>query len=449
MKVETSAKPGLRALMLRGSFFEVGGYGFQQILRLGSNLILTRLLFPAAFGLASIVGTVAGALVMLSDVAIQPCVIQSKRGDDVAFLNTAFTLQALRGAALALVMVAFAKPAAWFYREPQLESLIYIGAMQLIIGGFHSTSIFTLRRRLALGWLNGLDLATGVVGTSFLLLLAHWYPGPEALVGGTVFTVLIAAVASHFLPVPYRNRFQWDKAAAQEISRFGRWVFASSTATFLSGQIDRILLGRFLGAAWLGVYGIAANLADMLFSLAVRIIGGVLYSVLSQAARDPERDLSTFFYRLRLRLDLLSMTATGLLAAMGGWVIHTLWDARYANAAWIVPILAIRVAITLIVIPTETCLFALGLTRYLFIRSTLRLLGTLVCIPAGWYFAGIKGVMWGIVVAEALTGFSVWPKSRSLGILRVRRELLAVAIFVVAYGLGRLVVPWLPALHLR
>ncbi|HEY6478063.1 MAG TPA: polysaccharide biosynthesis protein, partial [Polyangia bacterium] len=50
------AKKGhLRERLLRGSLFEIGGYGAQQVIRLGSNLILTRLLFPAAFGLASIV----------------------------------------------------------------------------------------------------------------------------------------------------------------------------------------------------------------------------------------------------------------------------------------------------------------------------------------------------------------------------------------------------------
>jgi O-antigen/teichoic acid export membrane protein len=187
----------------------------------------------------------------------------------------------------------------------------------------------------------------------------------------------------------------------------------------------------------------------MFFSLAVRIIGGVLYSELSQAARDPTRDLSHFFYRLRLRLDALSMSALGLLAALGGWVVHTLWDQRYSNAAWIVPILAIRTAITLIVSPTETCLFAMGLTRYLFIRSIIRLLGTLVGIPVGWYFADIKGVMWGIVAGELATVFSVWPKSYSLGILRIWRELLAVGIFAAAYLLGRLILPFLPTFHIR
>lgn len=445
----TAVSPSLRSRVLRGSAFEMGGYGAQQLLRIGSNLILTRLLYPAAFGQTTIVQMISTGLVMLSDVAIQPCVVQSSRGDDVAFLNTAFTLQVFRGFFLALIMFGLAWPAAWFYREPGLSALVHVGAIQLIINGFHSTSVFTLRRKLALGWLNGLDLFTSLTGTVFVVLLSRAYPNPMSLVIGNVVGAFLGAAASHFLPVPYRNRFHWDKAAVQEIGKFGRWVFGSSAAQFLGGQSDRILLGRFLGTAWLGVYGIAVNLSEMMSSVVMRIIGGVVYPVLSEAGRDPTKNLSEFFYRVRLRLDLLSMSAAGFLGGAGAWIVHLLWDQRYANASWIVQLLCIRVAIMLIVSPTETCLFALGHTRYLFARSLTKLIGSAVCIPVGWYLGGIKGVIWGTVVAELPTVLAVWPRAYALGILRLRRELLAVAIFVGANLLTRLVIPLLPNIRLR
>ena len=101
-------------------------------------------------------------------------------------------------------------------------------------------------------------------------------------------------------------------------------------------------------------------------------------------------------------------------------------------------------------LPLAASLFALGQTRNLFLRSVTRLVGSVIgSIPAGWYFAGVKGVIWGTVIAEVPTVFTIWPRSRSLGILRVRRELLAIGIFAGSYLVGRLVMPWLPVLHLR
>jgi O-antigen/teichoic acid export membrane protein len=446
---EPTGTGGIRARMLRGSFFELSGYGTQQVLRLGSNLITTRLLFPAAFGLSSIVSVLVTGLFMLSDVAVQPCVIQSKRGDDPAFLNTAFTIQAIRGVLLALLMVVLAKPAAWFYREPQLEPLIYLGSLQLVFGGLHSTSIFTLRRWLRLGWVNGLDLAQTVLTIPLTITLAWLHPSAWALIIGSVFSSFVFSAASHFLPVPYRNRFQWDKEASQEIRKFGRWVLGSSAAAFIGGQIDRVFMGRFLGATWLGVYSVALTLSEAVGAMVYRLISGVLYPVLSEAGRETDGNIAKLYYRLRLQLDLLSMGGPGLLAGGGGWIVHLLWDERYADAAWILQILCVRLAIASLVSPSETCLLALGHPRYNFQRSAARLVAAVVLIPVGWYAGGVKGLLWGTVATEAVTALAVWPKCRSLGLLNFRRELLAIAIFVVGFGIGHLAKISLPALHIR
>jgi O-antigen/teichoic acid export membrane protein len=443
------AKLGIRERVLRGSMFEIGGYGAQQVLRLGSNLITTRLLFPAAFGLSSLVSVLTAGLVMFSDVALQPCVVQSKRGDDPAFLNSAFTIQAVRGFALAVLMVALAKPAAWFYREPQLENLVYLGSLQLALGGLHSTSIFTLRRRLHLGWVNGLELAQTAFTIPLTIGLAWMYPSAWALVISAVAGTLFFVVASHFLPVGYRNRPQWDWDAVREIRTFGRWVLGSSAATFIGAQADRILMGRFLGASWLGIYAIALTLSEAVSAVVGRLINGVMYPVLSEAARQNDGNISELYYRMRARFDLLSMGATGLLAGAGGWFVHVLWDPRYADAAWILNIACVKVAVTSLVSPSETCLFSLGHTRYGFQRSVVRLLAALAFIPAGWAMGGVRGLIWGTVAAEAFTALAIWPKCWSLGLLRIRREALSAAIFGAALGIGRLILPWLPQVHLR
>jgi O-antigen/teichoic acid export membrane protein len=439
----------LRGRMLRSTVFELGGYGAQQVLRLGSNLILTRLLFPAAFGLVSIVSVLIVGLSLLSDLAVQPCIIQSRRGDDPAFLNTAFTIQVIRGSVLTALMLLLAKPVTWFYHEPQLEKLIYLGSLQLLFNGLHSTAVFTLRRWLRLGWINALELAQSVVGISVMIVIAKRGGGVWALAVGNVLGSFFFSAASHFLPVPYRNRFHFDKEASREISHFGRWILGSSTAHFLGSQSDRLLMGRFLNATWLGVYTVALTLSEAAGAVIGRLVSGVMYPVLSQAARTPDGKVAELYYRLRLRLDAFSMSGTGLLAGAGGWIVHVLWDKRYTDAAWILRILCFRVAVSLIVGPSETCLLALGHARYNFKRSVTRLIAAAVCIPLGWYLGGVEGLVWGTVATEATTFFAIWPKMRELGILRYRRELLSIGIFAAAFALGAAVVPWLPMIHVR
>jgi hypothetical protein len=73
------------ARALRGSAITAAAYALAQGLRLVSNLILARLLFPEAFGLMALVAVVLTGLQMLSDTGTAPSIARSTRGDDPDF----------------------------------------------------------------------------------------------------------------------------------------------------------------------------------------------------------------------------------------------------------------------------------------------------------------------------------------------------------------------------
>ncbi len=140
----------LSARVLRSSMLTVGSFGYAQAMRLGTNLILTRLLFPEAFGMMSLVGVVLMGLAQFSDVGTTPAILSSKRGDDPSFLDTAWTIQALRGIALWLVACLLAWPVSIAYGEPMLAQLLPVAALTLVISGFRPTRMDTANRHLML-----------------------------------------------------------------------------------------------------------------------------------------------------------------------------------------------------------------------------------------------------------------------------------------------------------
>ena len=87
----------LKQRVLSASIWSLGGYGFSQVLRFGSNLLMTRLLVPEMFGVMAIATVVMIGLAMFSDLGLKPSVVRSKRGNDPVFLNTAWVTQILRG----------------------------------------------------------------------------------------------------------------------------------------------------------------------------------------------------------------------------------------------------------------------------------------------------------------------------------------------------------------
>ena len=169
----------------RSTSWTVLGYGASQGIRLASNLILTRLLFPEAFGLMALIQVVIVGLMLFSDVGIAPSIAQSKRGDDPAFLDTAYSIQALRGVALWLAACALSYPVARFYETPELLTYLPLAALSLVIAGLNPTRIETAHRHLQMGRLTLLDLSSQVNGIA-LMNPGAWNRQPEAaLVAGS------------------------------------------------------------------------------------------------------------------------------------------------------------------------------------------------------------------------------------------------------------------------
>src|SRR6187551_2992594 len=88
---------------VRGGAFALTGHLIVQVLRMGGQIVLTRLVPQEAFGLMAIVHTFRAAVDLFSDIGIGPSIIQNPRGDEPRFLDTAWTLQLLRGTGLFLV----------------------------------------------------------------------------------------------------------------------------------------------------------------------------------------------------------------------------------------------------------------------------------------------------------------------------------------------------------
>ena len=143
-------RSGLFKRALGGGMFVAGSYVFAQFARLLSNLVLTRLLYPEAFGVMALVMVVLVGLQMFSDVGIGPAISRSPRGDDPDFLNTAWTIEIIRGIALWLVCCAIAVPFARFYDAPEVVPYLIVAGFMTVVSGLTPMRVMTAERHLSL-----------------------------------------------------------------------------------------------------------------------------------------------------------------------------------------------------------------------------------------------------------------------------------------------------------
>ena len=226
--------PLLRSVALRGSILTAVGFGVGQVIRLGGNLLLTRLLVPDAFGLMSIAGVMYIGLSLLSDIGLEAGIVRDPHGDDPTFLDTAWTLQSARGVLLWLVSLVIAWPVASFYAEARLLWLIPLVGVSLVLGGFTAPSLILLKRHMAIAHLVALDITVQLVMVTALVLLARQYPQPWVLALGYLIPAGLRGAWSHWLSRARPPRWRLDRAMTHDLLRFGGWFWVATALYFLA-----------------------------------------------------------------------------------------------------------------------------------------------------------------------------------------------------------------------
>ncbi len=354
----------VKTLAIRGAIWSIIGFGGIQILRFGNNLILTRLLKPEYFGLMALVTTFRIGLELFSDIGIAQNIVNSKRGDDPTFLNTVWTLQVIRGFVIWIVCLLLAFPAAEFYNEPRLVGLIPIVLFYSVLDGFTSTSVHTLHRRMELGKLSIYEFILQALYFATLIVLVWLSPSIWTLAFGTLAGGIYRLVSSYWLIPGYSNRFAWEPEAVKEVLSFGKWMFVASSLMFASEQSDRLVLAKILSFHMLGVYTVAYTLASIPREAIKHLSLRVIFAAISQQSELPRAVLRSKIIRQRGIILLGFGTALAALITVGDLIVATLYDKRYAEAIWMMPILCSGIWFSILFYTISPALLAISKPLY-------------------------------------------------------------------------------------
>lgn len=428
---------------MRGSVWTIAGFGGGQILRLGSNLILTRLLAPEAFGLMALINVFLLCLEMLSDIGVHAAIIHNKRGDDPEFLCTAWTIGVIRGALLWAVACLIAWPAAVFYNEPRLMLMIPVSGLIVLITGFQTTAMAQHNRHMNLERLTILQLVAQAINLLVMVLLAWQLRSVWALVIGGVVGATVQVTLAHFLLPGIRHRFVLNPDDVREIVRFGKWLFFATAIGYLAGQAsDKLALGKLVDRETLGVYSMAFMLAQLPSSVVTVLIGRVLYPALAEASR---QDCSRFGEKLRRARKAIWPPLMLLILGLGFFgplIFRLLWDARYHGAGWMLQLMLVVVWLDGLNCSLNAALMARGDSFASAVQNTIMLVIGIPGMILGYALMELPGLIIGLAVgrfcAHAVLhimldrrGIRVWPQDVFLHVVML---FFALLVFLTSGG---------------
>lgn len=389
----------IRSRAGRGALLTSVGFALAQVIRMVSTIVLTRLLMPEMFAPMVLANAFIIGLHLFSDLGIGPSLIQNKRGEEQDFINTAWTLQVIRGAGLWLVTLMAAIPFAHFYQEPLYAWILPMVGLTALIEGFTSTKPLTANRNLVMGRLTLVELLSQIIGLVAMVLWALKWPSVWALVAGAIVTSTARTVLNHYVLPGVGNRFHWDKQAFHQLMHFGRWIFLSTVLTFLTGQADRLVYGKVVDEVTLAIFYIATNIAALPSQAIDNLMRKVAFPLLSQVHNSTGNFLDSF-RRLRWKACLLSGWGTAGLLGGGPTIVRLIYDDRYLAGGWMLQILAVAIWWGVLENANGTALLARGLARWVAIGSAAKLVSMVIFMIAGYVWRGFPGMLLGASVAE-------------------------------------------------
>jgi len=390
----------LRQRVLQSGSWTLAGYGVNQALRLGGNLILTRLLFPEAFGMMAIIQAVIYGMFMLTDVGVGPSIVQKDCGNDPAFLNTAWTIQIVRGFLVWGGLCALALPMAKFYGEPLLAVMLPVVGLNAIIGSFSSTKLHTAQRNLEAARVTQIDIGTYAVGLLCTVYLAWLLQSVWALVWGSVITSFLKMSASHIALHGIRNQFAWDRDALDHLIVFGRWIMLNSFLTFLSAEGARLLLGALLDMRQLALFTLASTMCLLFWQAIQQLAWKVFFPAYSEVCRGNPKNLMATLFKARLAIILPSWCLAVLFVFIGAQLMEALYDERYHGSGAMLELLAVGSLVSCVWGSYVGVLLAMGKVATSTGLTAIQIVCQIGAIYVGYHYWGGTGIVVGVAAAN-------------------------------------------------
>ena len=397
---------------------------FQKGVQFVSNLILTRLLFPSAFGIMALCWAILTGLTMFSDVGLRPAILNSPRGDEPSFMNTAWTIQIVVGCLICLGAIVTSLPLAAIYDEPDLTGILITISTSMVILGLRPVTLLVAERNMQVHYELIVNTVSQVLTLIATAALAYFYRSVYALAFGAVLGAVISTALAWIIAPRHRHRLMLDRESIAEVRKFTGWIFFATAFTFLGNQGSRLIQGLMLTVSQLGILSLAQTIANIPGEFATRLASAVALPKIAQVNREDARQQVAITRRLHEWYALFLVVAYVPLWAVAPLAVRFLYDPRYWDAGRLLQLLCSNSMATNLTAIYTSAFLAIGKVRVSFKIQVTSAISTSAGIAAGYHLGGISGLIIGMTAGAFVTYCVIALEAAKHGMARLRVDAL-------------------------
>ena len=406
----------------------------KNILRLGSNLILTRLLFPEAFALIGVVTMVMVVLELTSDMGTMAFMVRHENSEARRYQDGIWTIMLIRSLLLAGLMVLSAPAVGTWLEIPEIIPALQLMSLHFVFKGFSSLQPIMAVRSGNEGKNAVITLGVQVIIIATTLLFAWWLRSFWALVIGMTVGEFIRMITTYVFYKHKWSKFYWNKELFFELFAFSKFVIISSMMALVLGQFDRVYVLQNLDLKTVGLYFLAANFALPAVDIVTQYYWKIFYPFFMKATRQSASAAAASYYQIQYKMRLLFHVGAGFGITAGSLLIAILLPESYHGAGLFFSILIIKALFLSMAMPLEAYIVAQGQIKMTLYGNILRLIWLLGIAAVALYLDNVFILIFAAASTDLLPLFLFGWIVRKRGVLNLKYE----AGFLLASGLAAL-----------
>lgn len=355
-------------------------------------LVLARLLDKESFGLVALASVYVAFLEIVVRVGVTEVIVQRKTLTELD-KNTAFWVAFGLGAFALLLSLLIAPLASSWSGAPELEEVLYwlaLGIIPLSLTRVQEGIMMRDMRFKGLAIRRILGSGSGaIVGVTCAFNgLGVWSLVAQQLTDRFVDFLTLYWVARWF------PRFSFSWHVFRDMADYGWKVMGTNIAFFAGSQLDKFLIGHFLGVGVLGVYVVGRRLVEVLFGIMSAVVIRVALAAFSKIQADSVR-LGRASILVGQLIAVTGIPVFMYLAVAGADVNQALFGEKWSDSAIVVQIMAIAVVVRLFTIFLVPAMNAKGVPGHVMVSFILQAIASscfaiilspygLAFMTAGW-----------------------------------------------------------------
>jgi lipopolysaccharide exporter len=361
--------------------------------------ILARILRPNDFGLMAMVMVVIGFATAFADMGISNAIIHHQTVSRTQ-LSSLYWLNVLAGIGVCLIVITLSPVIAQFYDEPRLARLVLWAALIFLITPLGQQFQILFQKDLKFQVLAFSDVIAAIIGFVVSVLAALNGKGVLSLIWGQLTT---AAFRSTLLIVlgwsTWRPSIHLNLKELNGFVSFGLYQMGERSINYFAWNIDKLLIGRLLGATPLGIYNVAYQLMVRPFMVLNPILTRVAFPVFASIQNDNQR-LSQGYIKLSQTIAFANFPIYFCMFALAQPLILLLLGARWQSAITVFQILVWLGVLYSLGNPIGSLLLAKGRADLGFWMNLAGFIiyASAIFIGSQW---GITGVAWALLLSNA------------------------------------------------